>query len=130
LSLKKFISIAELTPIFCEIDYGLTERQCEKNGLIEYCQQYHLPIIVKHPLSQTKINEIAGNPLILSLTKKYQKPIQSNILNWHFHKEGIHAWVKSTNKLHMDLNLSCMDFEIEDKDLDKIDHFPTTHGIW
>ena len=62
-------------------------------------------------------------PLLLELSKKYNKTQNQIILNWIIKEKGIKAIIKCTNIERIDENLEALKFEMEKTDYEKLNNF-------
>lgn len=94
-------------------------RALQDKGVLEACDELGVKNIVWRPLRRRGTLE-KGWPLLVELSKKYDKTQSQIILNWMCHK-GYSPMVFSTSKIHIDENMSSMDFEMSDDDYEQMD---------
>ena len=62
-------------------------------------------------------------PLLVELSKKYNKTQNQIILNWIIKEKGMKPIVKCTNIERINENLGVLNFEMEKEDYDKLNNF-------
>jgi len=87
---------------------------------IKYCQKNNIMVIAYKPFGRGLINT-EKIPLILDLSKKYNKTEGQIILNWIISKKNTIALFKSTSFKHLKENKDIFDFKLTDEEIQKID---------
>ena len=87
--------------------------------IVELCKEHNIKIICHSPFgSQKFIKKITNEPLLKSLSKKYNKSVYQIILKWHINRNIIPI-PSSNNKINIKKNLD-LNFDISKYDLDTI----------
>ena len=86
--------------------------------LLEFCQKNQIALTAYSPIGVGNDLKI---DLIQELAKKYQKTESQIILNWLTSKNII-AIPRSKDEKHIKENFEALDFQIEEKDLKKIEN--------
>ena len=85
-------------------------RALQDKGVFEVCNELEIENIIWRPLRRNKTAE-ENWPILTELADKYQKTQSQIILNW-ICNQGYRPMVFSTNKAHIDENLTSNDFEL------------------
>jgi diketogulonate reductase-like aldo/keto reductase len=101
--------------------FNFEVRENEKCGLTDYSKQNNIINVVFQPLRRNMTAK-RNWPILVELSKKYNKTQNQIILNWIVSK-GFFPLVKSSTKEHIDENLASFDFEIEANDLMRLNEF-------
>jgi diketogulonate reductase-like aldo/keto reductase len=117
------LSYAEIKPVINQVEI---HPYLPQEDLVAFCKKYGIEVVAYSPLSGApKPNgtnpaiELANEPVIQELAKKYKKSPQQIILNWHLGR-GIIAIPKSSNPIRVAENFNIDDFELTQEELDKI----------
>lgn len=102
--------------------YNLDNKINEDNGILDYCHQNGVLFIGYQPLRRNRI-AIENHPVVLELSKKYNKSQNQIILNWLVKEKRIIPIVKTSNKNHIDDNIDSLNFEILPEDMQKLNDF-------
>ncbi len=89
-------------------------REVQDAGIFELCKELGIENIIWRPLRRGLTFQHSW-PLLVELSKKYQKTQDQIILNWICNL-GYHPMVMSKNKGHIDENFSSTDFEMSKND--------------
>ena len=117
--LKKTARIMPMTNQI-EIHPGYTQKD-----MIEYCQGNNIQLVAWGPIMRGRIFE---EPLMIELSKKYNKTIAQITLRWHL-QNNIIPIPKSSNKDRIKENFDIFDFEIEKEDILKIDSLNRNESV-
>jgi len=90
-----------------------------KKQLIAYCQQFGIQVQAYSPLAVMN-RKLMENPILKSLSLKYNKFIPQIILRWDI-QQGVIPIPKSGNPVRLQENINIFDFEMIDDDMKKID---------
>lgn len=101
--------------------FNFEVRENEYEGITEYATQNNILNVVYQPLRRNR-TALKNWPILVKLSKKYNKTTNQILLNWIVSK-GFFPLVKSSTKQHIDENLSSFDFTIEKEDLEKLNRF-------
>ena len=88
-----------------------------RTKLIEYCQSEGIVVEAYSPLTRGKK---LNHPDLTSLAKKYDKSTAQISIRWGL-QHGLVMLPKSATQSHIQSNINVFDFEIEPKDMDKLD---------
>lgn len=100
-------------------------RALQDKGVFDLCEELGVENIVWRPLGRSQ--SLHRNwPLLAELSEKYAKTQSQIILNWICNL-GYRPMVFSTNKQHIDQNLSATDFQMELGDYRKMNEFRPPH---
>ena len=92
-----------------------------EEDIVELCKKYKIKIICHSPFgSQKFIKKIANEPILISLSKKYNKSIYQIILKWHINRNIIPI-PSSNNKININQNLD-LEFYMSQNDLNIINN--------
>ncbi len=95
-----------------------------QKGLIKYCKNKGIAVEAMSTFSHYRNveprKEILENPLLLSIANKYNKSVVQVVLRWMFQQDII-LIPKTWDYSHMFENISILDFELSDKDMETID---------
>ncbi len=119
--LKKYHAVFGDKLFSHELHYSFEIRENEDNDVIPYGEEHN---IITVPFQALRRNRTAQRewPLLIELAEKYQKTQNQIILNW-LTARGFHPLVKSETIEHIDENLAALEFEMEQKDLDRLSNF-------
>ena len=99
--------------------YGLETKIYEDNGILEKAKS---SFVAYQPLRRNRTAKM-NYPLLLELSKKYNKTQNQIILNWIIKHKGIKVLCKCTNIEHIDENLQALNFNMQLEDYYKLDDF-------
>jgi diketogulonate reductase-like aldo/keto reductase len=104
-----------------ETHYSFEIRESKKLGIIDYGIEKNIKNIIFQPLRRN--NTAKRNwPLLVELSKKYQKTQNQIILSWLVSKKLLPI-IKSENIKHIDKNLDALNFKLEQNDIKLLDNF-------
>ena len=125
-SLLNLLSFCKIKPLVNEIEF---HPYLNQKKLVEFCRRENIILFGYNPLvrgcysSETadeKHRNLLGEPLIVDLSKKYNKTVGQIVLNWSVSRDVIP--IPMTSNIHrMKENLASTDFAMEKDDLAKID---------
>jgi len=104
---------------------GLYNLECKINedlGIIQYCHSHTILFAAYQPLRRNRTLK-QNYPILIELSKKYNKTQNQIILNWILKHKNIFILNKSTNKKHIEENIESLDFQMKDNDYFKLDKF-------
>jgi len=92
---------------------------------IRYCQENDIMIIAYKPFGRGLIHT-AKIPLVMELSRKYNKTEGQIILKWVVSKKNTVALFKSTSIEHLKENKNIFDFKLTEKEIQKMDGLVTS----
>ena len=104
---------------------GLYNLECKFNedeGIITYCREHGIKFINYQPFRRNRTAN-RNYPVLVDLVKKYGKEQNQILLNWYVYEKQITPITKADKKEHIDLNLSALDFKMENDDYKKLNEF-------
>lgn len=107
---------------FFEGVYNLECKINENIGILDYCIENDIIFIAYQALRRNRTAK-RNYPLLVELSKKYNKTQNQIILNWIIKEKGIKPIVKCTNIERIDENLDALNFEMEKEDYEKLNVF-------
>jgi diketogulonate reductase-like aldo/keto reductase len=119
--IKEYKSIFKDKFIMHEVCFNFEIRENYDLGIIPFCKKNKILNTIYQPLRRNR-TAMRNWPLLVELSKKYKKTQNQIILNWIYSK-GYLPIVKSENKKHIDENIQALDFNINKRDLKKLDNF-------
>lgn len=124
--LEKAIRASSIPIAANQIEYGLLSRnqgiytQNAENDIIPFCKEHNISIIAWRPLGKDNFGKLATNPLILSLSKKYQKTPAQIAINWVISHDNMITIPKTGSFEHLIDNAEAADFEMHKNDIDAL----------
>ena len=104
---------------------GIYNLECKLNediGIIKYCKDNDILFIAYQPLRRNRTAN-RNYPLLVELSKKYNKTQNQIILNWLIKEKKINVLIKSTNVDRINENMEALQFDLEKEDYDKLNTF-------
>ncbi|MGG7143061.1 aldo/keto reductase [Clostridium nigeriense] len=98
---------------------------CTQKDMIEYCKENNIQLVAWSPIMRGKI---LTEPIMIELSKKYNKTIPQITLRWHI-QNGIIPIPKSSNEGRIKENFNVFDFEISKEDMLKIDSLNKNENV-
>jgi diketogulonate reductase-like aldo/keto reductase len=114
--LKKLIEAGTICPMVNQIELHPLNTRKE---LISYCQQLGIQVEAYSPLLVMN-RKLMESPILISLSKKFNKSIPQIILRWDIH-QAIIPIPKSGNPERLQQNINIFDFELTEDDMKQID---------
>lgn len=114
--LKCLLDNCEIVPAINQIEVHPLFTQ---KPLIEYCQSNGIAIEAYTPLARND-DRLSKNPILKTLSKKYNKTIQQIILRWDI-QLGIIPIPRAMNPNRQLQNINIFDFELTQEELNAID---------
>lgn len=122
-NLEQLIGINNAVKIdFFEGIYNLECKLYEDIKVLEYCKKNGIQFICYQPLRRNR-TAMRNYPILLELSKKYNKSQNQIILNWIFKEKNIIPLIKSTNIHRINENISSIEFEMSKEDYSKLNQF-------
>lgn len=87
--------------------------------LVKFCSEKGIQVEAYSPVARMH-QKIINNPILKTLSEKYQKSIPQIIFRWDFQNHII-AIPKASAKKRLDENISIFDFELSKEDMEQID---------
>ncbi|OVE74567.1 hypothetical protein BVX95_01940 [archaeon D22] len=108
--------------MFChELNVNFEIRENEDLKITEFADNNDIINLIYQPLRRNRTAK-RNWPLLVELSKKYDKTQNQIILNWLVSK-GCLPLVKSSNVEHIEENLGALDFELDDSDIRRLNSF-------
>lgn len=98
---------------------------CTQKDMVEYCQENNIQLVAWGPIMRGKV---LTEPIMIELSKKYNKTIPQITLRWHI-QNGIIPIPKSSNEDRIKENFNIYDFEISKEDMLKIDSLNRNENV-
>ena len=122
-NLEQLIRVHSVVPIdFFEGVYNLECKIYEDNGVLDYCKKNGIRFICYQVLRRGRTAK-RNYPLLLELSKKYNKTQNQIIINWVWKEKNIYPLIKSTNVERICENIQSFDFEMSREDYKKLNQF-------
>jgi diketogulonate reductase-like aldo/keto reductase len=122
-NLKQLKEINEQYPI--SIYEGVYNLECKLNeniGIIDYCKNNNIVFCAYQPLRRNRTAN-RNYPLLVELSKKYNKTQNQIILNWIIREKKINVLIKTTNNNRINENINSLNFEMDIEDYKKLNLF-------
>lgn len=122
-NLEQLKEINEQYPI--SIYEGVYNLECKLNediGIIEYCKDNNIIFCAYQPLRRNRTAN-RNYPLLVELSKKYNKTQNQIILNWIIRQKKLNVLIKTTNSNRINENIDSLNFEMDMEDYNKLDLF-------
>lgn len=122
-NLKQLKEINEQYPI--SIYEGVYNLECKLNeniGIIDYCKNNNIVFCAYQPLRRNRTAN-RNYPLLVELSKKYNKTQNQIILNWIIREKKINVLIKTTNNKRINENINSLNFEMDIEDYKKLNLF-------
>jgi len=113
---------AKIMPMVNQIEIHPERIQKE---IVEYCQGNNIQVVAWSPIMRGKI---FNEPLMVELSKKYNKTVAQIALKWHI-QNNIIPIPKSSNEGRIKENLDVFGFEISKEDMVKIDTLDKSKSV-
>jgi|APSaa5957512622_1039677.scaffolds.fasta_scaffold17395_6 diketogulonate reductase-like aldo/keto reductase len=120
-NLKKYHGIFKDKLFSHELCYSFDVRDAEELGILDYGFENNIINVPYQPLRRNR-TATRNWPLLVELSKKYNKTQNQIILNW-MTSRNIHPLVKSENIKHINENLDSLKFEMESGDIKRLTDF-------
>lgn len=122
-NLGQLKEINEQYPI--SIYEGIYNLECKLNediGIIDYCKDNNIIFCAYQPLRRNRTAN-RNYPLLVELSKKYDKTQNQIILNWIIRQKKLNVLIKTTNSNRINENINSLNFEMDIEDYNKLDLF-------
>lgn len=122
-NLEQLKEINEQYPI--SIYEGVYNLECKLNediGIIDYCKDNNIIFCAYQPLRRNRTAN-RNYPLLVELSKKYDKTQNQIILNWIIKQKKLNVLIKTTNSNRINENINSLNFEMGMEDYNKLDLF-------
>lgn len=122
-NLEQLKEVHEQYPI--SIYEGVYNLECKLNediGIINYCKDNEIIFCAYQPLRRNRTAN-RNYPLLVELSKKYNKTQNQIILNWTIRKKKLNVLIKTTNSNRIQENIESLNFEMNMEDYNKLDLF-------
>jgi len=98
---------------------------CTQKEMVKYCQGNNIQLVAWGPIMRGRV---LTEPLMIDLSKKYNKTIPQITLRWHIQNDIIPI-PKSSNEDRIKENFNIFDFEISKEDMLKIDTLDRNENV-
>lgn len=98
---------------------------CSQKDMIEYCKENNIQLVAWGPIMRGRV---LTEPIMIELSKKYNKTIPQITLRWHI-QNGIIPIPKSSNEDRIKENFNIYNFEISKEDMLKIDSLNRNENV-
>lgn len=122
-NLEQLKEINEQYPI--SIYEGVYNLECKLNEnieIIDYCKDNNIVFYAYQPLRRNRTAN-RNYPLLVELSKKYNKTQNQIILNWIIREKKINVLIKTTNNNRINENINSLSFEMDIEDYKKLNLF-------
>jgi diketogulonate reductase-like aldo/keto reductase len=102
-----------------QMNYNILHQTEVPEEMKEYCRKEEVYLVAYRPVERKLLADECVNETVLKIADKYKKTPAQIAINWLLSQNRIPI-PKSTDKKHINENLGAVDFEIEDKDLQKL----------
>lgn len=119
--LKKYHQIFKDKLFSHELHYSFEIRENEQLGIIDYALENDIINVPYQPLRRNRTAK-RNWPLLVELSKKYNKTQNQIILNW-MTSRGFHPLIKSETISHIDENLAALEFKMNKEDINRLNKF-------
>ncbi|RLI64966.1 MAG: aldo/keto reductase [Candidatus Asgardarchaeum californiense] len=96
-----------------QVKYNLLDRSIERD-VLPYCQREKITIMAYTPLAK---GELARNPILKEIGKKYGKTAAQVALNWLISKDHVMAIPKASSLNHVEENAGAMGWRLSPDDV-------------
>lgn len=104
---------------------GVYNLECKLNediGIIDYCKDNNIIFCAYQPLRRNKTAN-RNYPLLVELSKKYNKTQNQIILNWIIREKKLNVLIKTTTNNRINENINSLNFEMDIEDYKKLNLF-------
>lgn len=122
-NLEQLKEINEQYPI--SIYEGVYNLECKLNediGIIDYCNNNDIIFCAYQPLRRNRTAN-RNYPLLVELSKKYNKTQNQIILNWIIREKKLNVLIKTTTNSRINENINSLNFEMDIEDYKKLNLF-------
>lgn len=112
-----------------QLHYNLKFREPQRTGLLEYCQKNDVMLVAWRPFQKGLLLE-EKNILMDEMCQKYHKTPAQIGINWLISQENVVTLSKMRNESHLTENLEALIWQMEKKDIEKLDKlYPDQQNI-
>lgn len=112
-----------------QVHFNLQIREPQRTGLLEYCQKNDVMLIAWRPIQKGLLVE-EKNELMEQMCQKYQKTPAQIAINWLISQKNVITISKMGSEDHLLENLGALDWEMDLKDIEKLDKdYPNQQDI-
>ena len=123
--LVDFILNNKIAPMVNQIETHPFNQQAEAHKLM---QEYKVQHEGWAPFAEGR-HDLFTNDVLSKIAKQYGKTVGQVVLRWNVQR-GVIVIPKSTHKERMQENIDIFDFELSDKDMDKIKTLDESKGLF
>jgi len=97
----------------------------DPEGLLRYCEKHSIVVQAYSPLAA---GGVVSDPLCSSVGAKYNKTAAEVGLRWIVRRENVAVVVKASSHVYMAQDLGVFDWDLSDKDVDRLNQATTPKG--
>jgi diketogulonate reductase-like aldo/keto reductase len=105
-----------------QMNYNILHQVEVPDEMHKLCKKEDIAIVAYRPLERKLLADQCDNETVLGIADKYKKTPSQIALNWLISKKNVHAIPKSTDKKHINENLSALDFELDREELNMLNN--------
>lgn len=120
--LEELKKTAEIMPMTNQIEI---HPGCTQKDMVEYCKENNIQLVAWSPIMRGRV---LTEPIMIELSKKYNKTIPQITLRWHI-QNGIIPIPRSSNEGRIKENFNIFDFEVSKEDMLKIDSLNRNENV-
>lgn len=121
--LKELKTISNLTPMVNQVELSPFLQRRELN---DFCQSQKIVVEAYSPLTHGKL---LGNQTLLNIAKDYKKSPAQIMIRWGLQHNHV-LIPKSEKENHIKSNIEVFDFEIDERDMRKLDALNENHSLF
>ena len=121
ISREQFDSLVDHMDLF-EGLYNVENKINEDIGILGRCMELNIPFYAYQPLRRNRIAK-QNHKEIVELASKYNKTQNQILINWMVKHKDIGVVIKSSNKEHIEENVSSLGFDMNNEDYLILDKF-------
>lgn len=118
--LKQTMAISKFPIVANQLRYNILYKTDANKEMLDFCKENKIMIVAYRPVERKLLAENATEPIVLEISKKYNKTPAQIALNWLMQQDNVVAIPKAVSKEHIDENLGALDFEISQEDIEKL----------
>ncbi len=118
-SLKEAQGCTSLPIVYNQVHYNLETRECERAGLLKYCQENDVLLAAWRPFEKGAL--LADVPQVLQdLCAKYGKTPAQVAINWLVSQENVVTLSKTRHPAHLEENLGALGWNMDAQDIERL----------
>jgi diketogulonate reductase-like aldo/keto reductase len=115
--LKKSTALSETPLLTNQVSYSIPDRTCEKNGVLEYCQQNNILLTAYSPINRRNIK---SNPALKAIAAARGVTSQTIALAWLATQPRVITIPMSFNPQHQAENLHAADLTLREDEMNQL----------